>query len=540
MLRAKQPCRQLNSSAIKGNALCFMGPVVSGKCSVISAKCVCDVKERNLKKSWEKICATRDACDTAISEIADVAFFFSAISTQEKSKAKVNDEQEEESDESDELSSQIPTSTFQQWIDGSPTVVNKSLYPAISYWLALTTPNGAPANPITVHRKLLKHMNGVSVPAKQATFAEGKECEAMRELYKVLKDHKNPFMEDLVQSSYRHTFAMEHRNVVGAGNLSLQELDNCGTENVVRVTLVSSRFHSVLATAIDKLLGAGLRIDKFRFDAVDTGGENSSPLEKATGDKMLSDKLTVLINDISIAMKQLGYASYRGTIYKKDSRSKFTYAYKCDAAAFINTLATNEFFKARLVREMKNVIGLLSDPYCELFSPLIINHDLIEVSDGWCWSVKRHSFVQDAIQDHQIGKVSPRAFCVYDPAEEPKPKYFKGVLENSLGEQDLRNFCHDFLKLLSYNQKRHKDKVPCLVGDANSGKTSLFFPILGLIHHGNVATVTKQRAFNKSMITPYTEVIFIDEATEKTLDMDDWKILTQGGYAAHDVKYRNA
>ena len=362
----------------------------------------------------------------------------------------------------------------------------------------------------------------------------------MRELYKVLKDHKNPFMEDLVQSSYRHTFAMEHRNVVGAGNISLQELDECGTENVVRVTLVSSRFQPVLATAIDKLLGAGLRIDKFGFDAVDTGGEPSSPLEKATGDKMLSDKLTVLINDISIAMKQLGYASYRGTIYKKDSRSKFTYAYKCDAAAFINTLATNEFFKARVVREMKNVIGLLSDPYCELFSPLIIDYDLIEVSDGWCWSIKRRSFVQDAIQDHQIGQVSPRAYCPYDPAREPKPKYFKEVLENSLGEEDLRNFCHDFIKLLSYNQKRHKEKVPCLVGDANSGKTSLFFPILGLIHHRNVATVTKQRAFNKSMITPYTEVIFIDEATEKTLDMDDWKILTQGGYAAHDVKYRNA
>ena len=162
------------------------------------------------------------------------------------------------------------------------------------------------------------------------------------------------------------------------------------------------------------------------------------------------------------------------------------------------------------------------------------------MNDGWCWSIKRRSFLENAIQDHQIGKVSPRAFCPYDPARDPDPKYFKEVLENSLGEQDLRNFCDDFLKLLSYNQKRHKDKVPCSVGDANSGKTSLFFPILCLIHHGNVATVTKQRAFNKSMITPYTEVIFIDETTEKTLDMDDWKILTQGGYAAHDVKYRNA
>ena len=102
----------------------------------------------------------------SFSEIVDAAFFFSVISTQEKSKAKVNEEHEEESDESDEsTSSQVPTSTTQQWIDGNPAVVNKSLYPAISYWLALTTPNGAPANPITVHKKLLKH--GVSVTANK-------------------------------------------------------------------------------------------------------------------------------------------------------------------------------------------------------------------------------------------------------------------------------------------------------------------------------------------------------------------------------------
>ena len=37
------------------------------------------------------------------------------------------------------------------------------------------------------------------------------------------------------------------------------------------------------------------------------------------------------------------------------------------------------------------------------------------------------------------------------------------------------------------------------------------------------------------MITNNTGVIFIDEATESTLDVDDWKVLTQGGYAAYDV-----
>lgn len=42
------------------------------------------------------------------------------------------------------------------------------------------------------------------------------------------------------------------------------------------------------------------------------------------------------------------------------------------------------------------------------------------------------------------------------------------------------------------------------------------------------------------MIALFTEVIFLDEATESTLDIDDWKTLMQGGYSAHDVKYQRA
>lgn len=71
--------------------------------------------------------------------------------------------------------------------------------------------------------------------------------------------------------------------------------------------------------------------------------------------------------------------------------------------------------------------------------------------------------------------------------------------------------------LFNYNKKQHKDK------------TSEFIPIQELIHHGNIAPVTKRRTFNKAMITPFTEVIFIDEASESTLDDDvGWKVVTQG------------
>ena len=83
-------------------------------------------------------------------------------------------------------------------------------------------------------------------------------------------------------------------------------------------------------------------------------------------------------------------------------------------------------------------------------------------------------------------------------------------------------------------------QVPCLVGEANSGKTSLLAAVLGVANPANVARITKQRAFNKAMINDNTEVIILDEATSSMMDVDDWKLMTQGGWTAHDVKFNTA
>ena len=221
-------------------------------------------------------------------------------------------------------------------------------------------------------------------------------------------------------------------------------------------------------------------------------------------------------------------------------RAKYSYRYKCEMEVFINSLAANETFKDRLLKDMRKVSEILSNPHCEVIRPLCVDYNLIEVNDGQCWSIKDRRFVDNAITDKDIGHITPRAFSPYDPTKEPDPKYFKEILENSLNTVEVQLFCEDFLKQLNHNRKHHKDKVPCMVGAANSGKTSLFQSILGLIHHHNVATITKQRVFNKAMIIHSTEVIFIDEACPSTLDIDNWKILTQGGYTACEVKYKTA
>ena len=96
-----------------------------------------------------------------ISSIRNVAFFFSAISTSERNEVRTKEDKIEE--ESDSENDDISCTAVSQEEIGSSTV--KKYFPAISYWIALTTPNGAPANPIIVHRALLSH--GVKVVAHQ-------------------------------------------------------------------------------------------------------------------------------------------------------------------------------------------------------------------------------------------------------------------------------------------------------------------------------------------------------------------------------------
>ena len=113
--------------------------------------------------------------DFILAGVRSVAFFFSAISTQgprkktQKDKDKTDDENGAESDGEPFTESQVSSTSSQTWISTHPAIVNKKLRPSLSYWIALTTPNGAPANPITVHRALLEC--GVDATASQVCFS---------------------------------------------------------------------------------------------------------------------------------------------------------------------------------------------------------------------------------------------------------------------------------------------------------------------------------------------------------------------------------
>ena len=139
----------------------------------------------------------------------------------------------------------------------------------------------------------------------------------------------------------------------------------------------------------------------------------------------LSDKLTVLVNDIGIAIKKLGYALYGGKVYTKCDKANYSYSYECKVEAFVNSLAGNELFKTRLLKDMKKIIDILGIPNCEVIRPFCVDYNLIEVNEGQCCSIKERRFLENGIQDKDIGHVTPRAFSPYDPTKEPQPKYFE-------------------------------------------------------------------------------------------------------------------
>ncbi len=123
------------------------------------------------------------------------------------------------------------------------------------------------------------------------------------------------------------------------------DVDECSIENVVRICLVDPSFHSSLSFALGKLQdakSAKLVIEHFGFqvDGSDILTGNKTVVEQAR----LSDKLTVLVNDIGIAIKKLGYALYAGKVYKKCDKARYTYWYKCEVEAFVNSLAANQSF----------------------------------------------------------------------------------------------------------------------------------------------------------------------------------------------------
>lgn len=192
-----KPCSQLNSKLIRDKAECNVIAKVERQCSIVGFKCIWRVRDEEIERAWNWICEKRDECDLRLSKVSEVCFFFSAISTSKldpkKRKSTQRPQAPRESDESNDEST-INASQL-----SSP---GKQVFPAISYWVACQTRNGSAINPLKIQSAL--GSCGLEIYVSRASRKKGSHD--LNTLCQVLKDHKNPCLMELVQTSYQHCF----------------------------------------------------------------------------------------------------------------------------------------------------------------------------------------------------------------------------------------------------------------------------------------------------------------------------------------------
>ena len=183
-------------------------------------------------------------------------------------------------------------------------------------------------------------------------------------------------------------------------------------------------------------------------------------------------------------------------------------------------------------------MGLLSN-FFQVIEQLTFLHDLIEINVGKCVKLSSRCIVKIPLEASDIGKVSPRIYCDFTRKRTSGDGgYFSHSIPNALPEVPKRvEFLNKFYQYLLYGQLPHKAKKLVICSANNSGKSSWARIFFGLMNRSKIVSVTKEKTFGLSMVDEDTELIFIDEWSENTLDISNVKTLFQGCWMVKSVKH---
>lgn len=168
-----------------------------------------------------------------------------------------------------------------------------------------------------------------------------------------------------------------------------------------------------------------------------------------------------------------------------------------------------------------------------------IDYDFIEVSDNRYLKLSSRAFVGCPFDEEEFGFISPRAFQVFDSSKNYDGGFFRNAIQEWFPNlEDKVDFLNKFYQCLLVHQLPHKTRKMVLVGESDSGKSSLVNILFGLIPESKVAIVTKESNFGLSMINEGTELLYIDEWCSDMMAADTVKTLLQGGAFPQSVKHQ--
>ena len=164
----------------------------------------------------------------------------------------------------------------------------------------------------------------------------------------------------------------------------------------------------------------------------------------------------------------------------------------------------------------------MSHNECELIPQIRSNWDLIEVKDGYCFSISKRDFIECPIETRDVGKISPRAYApYYNCKEEPVPLYFQQSIENSFPNLSTKiNFLNKYYQSLTVKKFPHKCPKLVVAGPRNSGKSTWGSVFLSIVPFRYIASITKERTFSTAIINSDTQLVCLDEWSPDHLQSD--------------------
>ena len=107
------------------------------------------------------------------------------------------------------------------------------------------------------------------------------------------------------------------------------------------------------------------------------------------------------------------------------------FVHMIDVTSYLHRLMANKQLRDKILQHFNAIHKFLSHPACQIIPQVEFDLDLIEVLNGYCFSIKSRLFIPCPIPTSMLGKVSPRSFVPYDHTTPPQPEYFcKGIFNS--------------------------------------------------------------------------------------------------------------
>ena len=266
--------------------------------------------------------------------------------------------------------------------------------------------------------------------------------------------------------------------------------------------------------------------------------DSSRDQSLAAAAETTSSKVAVLIRKIAKAMELCSCAIYRSQVYARPDGAAFTYVRMMDVSSYLHKLLANDCLRDGVIKHFQAFQKFLGCPACEIIEQLKFNNDLIEVSNGFCFSVIQRRFIPCSLVPCMCGKIFPRAFVPYDCSTPPEPGHFRYAILNSFEDPITRvNFLNKFYQCLLVSRMPHKVRKLVVVGPRDSGKTSWANVVHRVVPLEFIASIANERQFSAAMIKDDTQLVIVDEWSSQLMMSHLAKTILQGGWIVTAVKH---